>query len=108
MDQTMQMLRRQWNSVREVGWRLGRAFCFKKDNQGKPGEEGIFDQRQEGEKMSHRVFQIRKGADTKAEMMQVLPTSGNLDIVIHKGSAFGQEKEHKRAKERCVNREGRR
>lgn len=61
-----------------------------------------------GEKMSHRVFQIHKGADAKAEMIQVLPTSGNLDIVIHKGSAFGQEKEkHKRAKERCVNREGR-
>lgn len=48
MDQMMQMLKRQWNSVREVGWRLGRAFCFKKDNQGKPGEEGTFDQRQEG------------------------------------------------------------
>lgn len=38
--------------------------------------------------MSHRVFQIRKGADTKAEMMQVLPTSGNLDIVIHKRICF--------------------
>lgn len=61
-----------------------------------------------GEKMSHIVFQIRKGADAKAEMMLVLPTSGNLDIVIHKGSAFGQEKEeHKRANEGRVNREGR-
>lgn len=58
--------------------------------------------------MNHGVFQIRKGADAKAEMMQVLPTSGNLEIVIHKGSVFGQEKEeHKRLKEGSVNREGR-
>lgn len=39
-------------------------------------------------------------------MIQDLPISGNLVTVIHKGSAFGQEKEeHRRGRESHTNRE---